>query len=112
MKNLFLLLFVLSSVNVFSQQRCASHDHLQTQLQNNPDMVIDRQQLEQYTQNYIATHTENKNSNKKTRAIHTIPVVFHIIHNGESIGTGANISENQVLSQLDALNEDYKIVEC
>jgi hypothetical protein len=37
-----------------------------------------------------------------------IPVVVHIIHNGEAIGTGANIPEAQVLSQIAVLNEDFK----
>jgi len=39
---------------------------------------------------------------------YTLPVVVHIVHNGEAVGTGANISRAQVQSQLDALNEDYR----
>ncbi|OIQ29317.1 MAG: hypothetical protein BM564_06355 [Bacteroidetes bacterium MedPE-SWsnd-G2] len=39
---------------------------------------------------------------------YTIPVVVHVIHNGEPIGTGANISDAQVISQIDVLNEDYR----
>ena len=36
-----------------------------------------------------------------------IPVVVHVIHNGENIGEGANIPEAQILSQLQVLNEDF-----
>jgi hypothetical protein len=39
---------------------------------------------------------------------YTLPVVVHIIHNGEAVGTGANISQAQVQSQIDVLNEDYR----
>jgi hypothetical protein len=39
---------------------------------------------------------------------YTLPVVVHIINNGEAIGTGANISRAQVQSQIDVLNEDYR----
>ncbi|QKG57178.1 T9SS type A sorting domain-containing protein [Hymenobacter sp. BRD128] len=39
---------------------------------------------------------------------YTLPVVVHIIHNGEAAGTGANISQAQVQSQFDVLNEDYR----
>jgi len=39
---------------------------------------------------------------------YTLPVVVHIIHNGEAVGTGTNISQAQVQSQLDVLNEDYR----
>ena len=37
-----------------------------------------------------------------------IPVVVHIIHNGEPVGTGANISYAQVVSQIEVLNEDFR----
>lgn len=39
---------------------------------------------------------------------YTLPVIVHVINNGEAIGTGANISQAQVQSQLDVLNEDYR----
>lgn len=39
---------------------------------------------------------------------YTIPVVVHIIHNGESLGNGSNIPTDQVLSQIDILNADYR----
>jgi len=40
--------------------------------------------------------------------IYRIPVVVHVVHNGESIGQGANISEAQVRSQIEVLNEDFR----
>lgn len=36
-----------------------------------------------------------------------LPVVVHVIHNGEQIGTGTNISQAQILSQMQALNLDF-----
>ena len=44
---------------------------------------------------------------RKTSSHYQIPVVVHIIHNGEPIGTGTNITDAQVLSQLRVLNEDF-----
>lgn len=37
-----------------------------------------------------------------------IPVVVHVVHNGENIGTTGNISNAQILSQIEVLNEDFK----
>jgi len=37
-----------------------------------------------------------------------IPVVVHIIHNGEEVGSGANIADEQILSQITVLNQDYR----
>ena len=38
----------------------------------------------------------------------TIPIVVHIVHNGEAVGEGGNISEAQVISQIEVLNEDFR----
>ena len=38
----------------------------------------------------------------------TIPVVVHVVHAGEGVGTGRNISEAQVKAQLETLNEDFR----
>lgn len=45
---------------------------------------------------------------KSSNNIKRIPVVVHIIHNGEPIGTGANISYAQVVAQIEVLNEDFR----
>ena len=39
-----------------------------------------------------------------------VPVVVHVLHNGEPEGVGPNISEAQVLSQLKVLNDDFNRV--
>lgn len=40
--------------------------------------------------------------------VYRIPVVVHVVHNGEPIGTGPNISQSQVQSQIEVLNEDFR----
>ncbi|MGK7389040.1 MAG: PKD domain-containing protein [Candidatus Cyclobacteriaceae bacterium M2_1C_046] len=47
-------------------------------------------------------------SSRTTEDILIIPVVIHVVHNGESIGVGANISQAQIQSQIDVLNEDFR----
>lgn len=44
----------------------------------------------------------------KTAAVnHTIPVIVHVIHFGETLGTYPNIDSNQIKSQFVILNNDY-----
>ncbi len=51
---------------------------------------------------------ENRVENRDPQAnIITIPVIVHVVHNGEPVGTGANISAAQVASQIAVLNEDF-----
>lgn len=43
----------------------------------------------------------------KTMANYTIPVVIHIIHGGQAVGTFPNISNAQAVSQINVLNNDF-----
>jgi hypothetical protein len=38
----------------------------------------------------------------------TIPVVVHIVHMGEAIGSGSNIDDNRVFEQIQRLNDDFR----
>ncbi|MFL5752406.1 MAG: T9SS type A sorting domain-containing protein [Bacteroidia bacterium] len=47
------------------------------------------------------------NPNLPTVTNYTIPVVVHVIHGGQAVGTFPNISQTQVNSQITVLNNDY-----
>lgn len=47
-------------------------------------------------------------SGQNTNEVVTIPVVFHIIHNGDAIGENENIADGQILSQITVLNQDFR----
>lgn len=48
-------------------------------------------------------------ANAKTAAVvYTIPIIFHIIHTGQAVGSGRNLSLAQINSQITRLNEDYR----
>ncbi|MCX8112162.1 MAG: zinc metalloprotease [Bacteroidia bacterium] len=40
--------------------------------------------------------------------VYRIPVVVHVIHNGEPLGTGTNIPDNNIHHQIQVLNEDFR----
>lgn len=44
---------------------------------------------------------------KSGNETYVIPLVFHVLHKGEAYGTGTNISDEQIYSCVNALNEDY-----
>jgi len=41
------------------------------------------------------------------RNVITIPVIVHVIHSGEAVGSGSNLSMSRVIEQIDILNQDY-----
>lgn len=47
-------------------------------------------------------------SSKSAATVYNIPVIFHIIHSGEAAGTGSNISQAQITSQLSILNAAFR----
>lgn len=64
--------------------------------------------FEQDLQNNIKAYKERLRTSRTQAVIYTIPVIVHIIHNGEPVGTGPNITAAQVQSQIDVLNEDFR----
>lgn len=45
---------------------------------------------------------------KKVSEIYELPIVFHIIHTGQSVGTGYNLSDERIIDQMDRLNDDFR----
>jgi len=46
--------------------------------------------------------------NSRSSSVLRIPVVVHVIHNGQRVGVGSNITDEQVLSQIEVLNQDFR----
>lgn len=44
----------------------------------------------------------------RTMAVVSIPIIVHVVHNGEAVGTGTNLSQAQVQAQIEVLNEDFR----
>lgn len=91
------------SLHTSAQDRCGT-------LQYSKELYGDYQLRKSRFEEWITLKRQlrrNAPSSRQQAAPYRIPVVVHIIHNGEPIGTGANIPEAQVLSQLRVLNEDF-----
>ncbi len=56
----------------------------------------------------VETITQNNAINKLTSALYNIPVVIHVIHLGEPIGTGSNISDIQIQQAIAGLNTRFR----
>lgn len=83
--------------------RCFSTEMEQLRRAANPQMeTVD--QFESWMTEKLKTAANNPNQKKATR---NIPIVIHIIHNGDALGSGENITDAQALSQIDVLNMDF-----
>lgn len=107
---LFFLMFIVSLSKGYGQIICGSELNLPLIQQNNPARYNRILQLEQHTQNYINSVNNGNNSARllNPNATIIIPVVVHVLHRGEAVGVGRNISDAQIQSQIDVLNEDFR----
>ncbi|GEM_PF-3793319 len=95
----FLFLTLISCTNIFAQRRCLTDEYNNALDKNNPERKFAKlQKKNSYNKEFLT-----KNYNKTV----IIPVVFHIIHNGESVGTSQNPSEDKILEQIQILNDIY-----
>lgn len=58
---------------------------------------------------YIRNQRDNLNG-ESINEVYTIPIVFHVIHDGNNIGSGDNIGKQFIDAQLEQLNNDFRKV--
>lgn len=85
-----------------AQRNCGTMDQHQNLLNAFPEMIQNREAIEQHTERFVKDHSDDKN----TGIVYTIPVVVHIVYRTAA----ENISDAQVQSQIDVLNEDFRLL--
>lgn len=102
--------FELSEINkVFYQAtglvKCASYEHNKKLCQEGE--LSSDENFEKVISRAIAKD-KLETINGRMATIYTIPVVIHVYHKGEAIGTGTNISVDAINSQITVLNQDFR----
>ncbi len=100
MRHLFFLLPIFFSLYSYGQEKCGT---VKWEELNGRDADY-RIEFEKW----LEGRQKQWEGRIKTREIYQIPVVFHIIHQGEPYGEGSNIPDEQIYSQLETLNADFK----
>lgn len=96
---LFLLRIGLGAAR--SQDRCASMDLLQKRFTDKPALKLIFDQRELRLKQLISERIASGRTFRTTGVV-TIPVVFHVVLNRQSMVTDA-----QIMAQLDTINKDY-----
>ncbi|MFM7329374.1 MAG: hypothetical protein ACKO3B_11640, partial [Bacteroidota bacterium] len=99
-RSLIILLLLIPWITTMAQQRCGTVEY-------NRDLLKRDGLNESDFEQWIASLSAARQSGVQAGE-YTIRVVVHIIHNGEPVGTGTNISDAQVISQMRVLNEDFQ----
>lgn len=88
--------------------RCATDEYNAELLKQYPKMMGSKSYEKIITNQIRINRTNRASSSSRSLVVYTIPVVVHVIHNGEAVGVGTNISDAQVFSQIKVLNDDFR----
>lgn len=106
--SILILLFTVLAGSIFGQSEsapCASGDRHEQLIES--DTIYHRSWIT-FEQRMLHLATQQAQSTDRDETIYVLPVVFHIIHEGEPVGQSSNISDAQLFSAIDALNEDFR----
>lgn len=93
-------IFILFYSLAFAQRECASAAYYHLEVFRTPSFTSKITQIERSTLQQITTKT----SDESAPAVVRIPVVVHVLYKNAD----ENISEQQINSQIDALNRDFR----
>ena len=85
--------------NLVQERRCYSHEHLQDQLAEDPSLRVRMDEIERFTEEFIRSGDRTLLSDGTMQ----IPVVVNVLYKTAA----QNISDAQIQSQIDVLNEDF-----
>jgi hypothetical protein len=99
-------LFLLATSTIFAQRTCLTHQKMDEVL-NTAEKKAHHDDVMSFIRNASQENLfriNSENGTQSTNVVVTIPVVFHVLYKNAS----QNISDAQILSQLDVLNKDYR----
>ncbi len=100
-------LLMLLSLFAKAQKTCGFDHYQQIQQQKYPSLES-QQDFENWMSDQLQQYKTQSPEIARTTEVITIPVVVHVIHNGEPTGSGANLDEARILEQIDILNQDFR----
>lgn len=91
----------------YAQDKCGTMQFNETPMGHNE--IESKNQFEDWLKARMnKKQSFGKQFDTQSETVYQIPVVIHVIHNGESYGTGSNILDEQIISQIDSLNKDFR----
>ena len=111
---IFTLLLVFSGTFVIGQTQiepiisshnmddCGADAMHKKMLQSNPAYGQQMQDFRSHVQ------AQSNSITPKSAAIYQIPIVVHVIHKGETVGVGSNVSDENIYKTIREMNERYR----
>lgn len=96
-----------SAISPSGHVRCISTEYEEFLREQDPKKQTDAE-FEAWIAPIVAQYKALQETGSQSGGIITIPVVVHVIHSGQPVGTAPNITDAQVASQIKVLNNDFR----
>jgi PKD repeat protein len=108
---IFLLSFCVTTMFGQNQKttghiRCSTVEHTEAMRQANPQMQSN-EAFEQWMQQKLQELQRDRENGVMRRALYQVPYIVHVVHSGQPVGTGDNLSAAQVNAQMQQINDDF-----
>lgn len=106
---IFVVILFFSSFRLFASSTCASSNYHKIKLQTDTAYLQRSMEYQKVIHNYVQQEKAKAlESGAKVKQVYTVPVVVHVMHLGEAIGTGTNISDAQIQAAVAKLNASFR----
>ncbi len=101
--------FSAEKISPTGHVRCAT-DEFEQYLQSKDPNRMSREEFETYLAPFIKSYKNGQTNqiSSQSGGIIYIPVVVHVIHNGDPYGVDENITDEQVQSQITVMTQDFR----
>ncbi|MFN2439835.1 MAG: zinc-dependent metalloprotease [Chitinophagaceae bacterium] len=103
MRAVLLFLFLSASLLIFAQRECGTEKYV-AGIALNADVASRMIDVENFIQNSSHNIKSSVANGKAGKVVIRVPVVVHVLYNASQL----NISDEQIKTQLDALNRDFR----
>lgn len=104
MRTLLVGICMILFARVEAQVKCPGMEYLEKLIKKDASLPIKLQNVEAFIRHVSQNNLQNKDGENASGKTIRIPVIVHILYNNSS----QNITDEQVKSQIDALNRDYR----
>jgi hypothetical protein len=113
MRKHYFYLFILAVLSSYAQKTGRKFQSINTNVSTITEPVkkcgtiAPNEAWEQAFQKQIEKYQADLQTGKVSNLARTIPVIVHVIHNGDPVGSNDNIPNAQIASQIGILNDDF-----
>ena len=95
-------LFLMTTLQATAQEHCGTMNKHKALYHKNAQYKV------YYDQEIADTKVKSARESSTQGIVYKVPVVIHVMHVGEAVGVGSNISTDQIHSAISSINDAYR----